>query len=133
MIRSYDRAVRLPVSKLSWAVAVGTALTVQAGCARTLHVGGDRSLRIALNEYRLNPGNARAAPGPLTLEIHNYGRLTHNLVISENGQSIASTRGIAPGHDAELTLTLGPGHYQMASSLMSDEALGEYGTLTVGR
>lgn len=69
--------------------------------------------------------------GTVSMLIHNYGRLTHNLVVSENGTSIASTHGIPPGGEAELDLSLAPGTYLMTSTILSDEALGEYGTITV--
>ncbi len=67
--------------------------------------------------------------GPLTILVHNYGRLTHNLVISRGGQAQAITRPIWPGPTAELTLTLTPGSYLMASTILSDQTLGQYGTL----
>jgi hypothetical protein len=102
-----------------------------SGCGHDHQVGSDRSVRIALTEYRVNPQSVSVSTGTLMMLIHNYGRLTHNLVISEHGTSIASTHGIPPGGEAELDLSLAPGTYLMASSISSDEALGEYGTLTV--
>ena len=42
-----------------------------------------------------------------------------------------ATKPIPPGQSALLTLSLTPGTYMMSSTLLSDEALGEYGTLTV--
>jgi hypothetical protein len=101
------------------------------GCGHAHQVGIDRSVRIALTEYRLNPQNVSVSTGTLMMSIHNYGRLTHNLVVSENGTMIASTHGIPPGGVAELDLSLAPGRYLMTSSISADEALGEYGTLTV--
>ncbi len=102
-----------------------------AGCGHTRDVGSDRSVRVALTEYRLNPQDVAVSTGTLTMLIHNYGRLTHNLVVSENGTSIASTRGIPPGGEAELDLSLAPGTYLMTSTIQSDQALGQYGTITV--
>src|SRR5947209_4629043 len=115
MIRSYDRPVRLRMITLPLTIgliALGVAL---GGCGHTQRVAGDGTLRIGLTEYRLHPQSASAAAGVITILIHNYGRLTHNLVVSENGQSIASTKGIAPGSDAELSLSLAPGSYLMTS------------------
>jgi hypothetical protein len=63
--------------------------------------------------------------------VHNYGRLTHNLVVSANGQLVDGTKPIAPGQSAELDLSLAAGTYSMASTIQSDQALGESGTLTV--
>lgn len=101
------------------------------GCGEAQTVGSSRSVRIALSEYRVNPQNVAVDTGTLSMLIHNYGRLTHNLVVTENGTSIASTHGIPPGGEAELDLSLAPGKYLMTSTILSDEALGEYGTITV--
>ena len=79
----------------------------------------------------MNPQSVSVSSGVLMMLVHNYGRLTHNLVVSENGTSIASTHGIPPGGEAELDLSLAPGSYLMTSTILSDEALGEYGTISV--
>jgi hypothetical protein len=110
--------------------AVALAL-LAGGCSHTERIGVDRTLRVALSEYRVNPQSVRASAGTLTIFVQNYGRLTHNLVISLGGQSAGSTKPIPPGQSAALVLTLTPGTYLMASTILSDEALGEYGTLTV--
>jgi hypothetical protein len=102
-----------------------------AGCGRTTKVGAGGTLQIALNEYRVVPQDVRAHTGLLTIFVHNYGRLTHDLVISQDGRIQASTKPIAPGQTEELDAALGPGHYLMASSILSDQALGAYGTLIV--
>jgi hypothetical protein len=102
-----------------------------AGCGRSTTVRTGQPLQIGLNEYRVTPQDVRAQTGLLTIFVHNYGRLTHDLVISLNGQTEAETTPIAPGQTQELDAALGPGHYLMASSILSDQALGAYGTLTV--
>jgi plastocyanin len=107
------------------------ALALLGGCAHTETVGNARTLYVALSEYRLTPQSVRVSAGPVTVFVHNYGRLTHNLVISRSGQVTGTTRPIWPGQSAEITLTLARGTYLMASTILSDEALGEYGTLTV--
>jgi hypothetical protein len=110
-------------------VAVATA-SVIAGCGGSRHISGG-PLRLALTEYRLHPQNISVSSGTLTILIRNYGRLTHNVVVSESGQSVAATKPIPPGQSAELDLSLAPGRYLMTSTILSDEALGQYGTLTV--
>jgi Cupredoxin-like domain len=102
-----------------------------AGCGATAQVGSDRTLQVALTEYHVAPQRVRAPSGPLAILVHNYGRLTHNLVISTGGQSEASTAPIPPGQTTELIATLPPGRYLLASTILSDEALGAYGTLIV--
>jgi hypothetical protein len=125
------RPPRVDRRRLLAAALIGLAVAA-AGCAHTLRVGADRTLRIAMTEYRLNPQSVTAPEGQLTILIHNYGRLTHNLAVSLNGQTAGATKPIAPGQDATLTLMLTKGSYLMSSTLLSDEALGEFGTLKVG-
>lgn len=108
----------------AWAVLAG-------GCATTVSVPANGTLRIALTEYRLVPQSVRTSAGTLTIYVHNYGRLSHDLVISQGGVADASTKPIPPGGGTELFATLGPGHYLLASTISDDQALGEYGTLTV--
>jgi hypothetical protein len=118
---------------ISSVLAAGGILSAVAltGCGHSRQVGSNRSVRVALTEYRVNPESVSVSSGILMMMIHNDGRLTHNLVVSENGNLIASTHGIPPGGGAELDLSLAPGRYLMASTILSDEALGEYGTISV--
>jgi hypothetical protein len=117
-------------SPLAW-LAATLALLGAAGCGATTRVGADRMLQIALSEYRVTPQDVHASSGSLTIFVHNYGRLTHDLVISLNGQTEVSTKPIAPGQTAELDAFLAPGNYVMASTILSDQALGAYGTLDI--
>jgi len=110
---------------------VTICVTLLCGCSHTEVVGADRALHIALSEYRLNPQSVRVSAGVLNIYVHNFGRLTHNLVVSENGQSTFSTKPLWPGQSTELSLDLAPGNYSMASTILSDQALGAYGTLDV--
>ncbi len=118
---------RSPVSLL----LAGVSLLAAAGCGTTVTVGADDTLRVALGEYRVTPQDVRASPGKLTILVHNYGRLTHDLVISLDGETLATTKPIAPGQTEELDTTLGPGRYLIASTILTDQALGAYGTLDV--
>jgi hypothetical protein len=106
-------------------------MTLAAGCGHTQTVGAGRTLQLGLTEYHLNPQSARASAGLLTIVVHNYGRLTHNLVISLDGRAQGSTQPIPPGQSAELVVDLFKGRYTIASTIMSDQALGASGTLTV--
>jgi hypothetical protein len=101
------------------------------GCGHTDRVGSARMLVVALTEYRVNPKAATVPAGPLTIVVHNYGRLSHNLVVAQSGQTAGSTKAIAPGQSGLIVLSLTKGTYTMASTLLSDTALGEYGTLKV--
>jgi hypothetical protein len=118
-------------AKLALAVVSLALASLAGGCGHTQRVGSDRTLSVGLTEYHLNPQSVRVSAGPLTVLAHNYGRLTHNLVITLKGQSVGATKPIGPGQSAVLTLALAPGTYLMASTILSDQSLGEYGTLKV--
>jgi plastocyanin len=109
------------------------AVALVAGCSHTTVVGSDETLHVALNEYRLDPARVRASAGVITIYVRNFGRLTHDLVISRNGQAVAGTNPVPPGQSGELYIDLPPGTYSMASRIRSDQALGIYGTLLVTR
>jgi hypothetical protein len=102
-----------------------------AGCGARTSVTAGGTLQVALNEYRVTPQDVRAHTGLLTIFVHNYGRLTHDLVISLNGSAVLATKPLMPGQTEELDAALIPGHYLLASSILSDQALGAYGTLVV--
>jgi plastocyanin len=121
----------MPGPRASRLAAASAAVALLCGCAHTEVIGSHRTLYVALSEYRLTPQSVRVSAGSLTIFVHNYGRLTHNLVISQGSQAEAGTRPIAPGETAELAITLSPGNYQMASTVLDDQALGAYGTLRV--
>jgi hypothetical protein len=101
------------------------------GCSNTVEVGRSHVLQVALTEYHVRPQSVRAPAGTLSIYVHNYGRLSHNLVIIEGSRVQATTEPIQPGQTAELVANLAPGKYLLASTVLSDQALGLYGTLTV--
>jgi hypothetical protein len=117
---------------LTGTVSVALASAI-AGCSHTATVGANRTLRLALSEYRVVPQRVQAKAGRLTLVIENDGRLTHNLAITSKGTVVGQTPPIQPGGGTELSVALAPGTYLMSSTLFSDQALGEYGTLAVIR
>lgn len=118
-------------SRAAGLAAVAASAFLIAACGHTQTVGAARTLQMGLTEYRLTPENARVSAGVLTIVVHNYGVLTHNLVVSNSGGTVDSTEPIRPGQTAELSLSLAPGRYLMASTIQADQSLGEYGTLTV--
>jgi hypothetical protein len=104
-----------------------------AGCGHVADTGSKSpaTLQVALNEYRVTPQDVRAPSGTVTFIVHNYGRLTHDLVINHDGEQVAATEPLAPGQTADLVATLTPGQYLMSSVILSDQALGAYGTLRI--
>jgi hypothetical protein len=117
-----------PTTKLA---LIGLLAILAAGCGHTQVVGDSRTLQVGITEYRIVPDSAKVKEGTLTIVVHNYGILTHNLEITQGSQTEGTTIPIWPGGSADLTVALLPGKYQMLSTLLSDQALGIYGTLTV--
>jgi len=124
-------------------MALVGAAAVAAGCGgepAAVAVPGS-TLRVKLDEYRIQPQNVRMKAGRIHLVATNTGRLTHNLVI----ESITDdpTKQIVYGRTdtahAGQTVTerdairLKPGSYRIACSIGNHENLGQYGTLTVVR
>ncbi len=116
---------------LTVALLLAASTPTLAACAHTSVVGGARTIRVELTEYRLHPQTIRASAGLLTIVVHNRGVLDHDLVVSRDGQTIDSTQPMRPGQTADLALNLAPGTYSIASTVQSDQTLGEYGTLRV--
>jgi Cupredoxin-like domain len=116
-------------TKLAFLMAVALLL---AGCGHTSVASGNRTIRVELTEYRLHPQSIHAGAGLLTLVVHNRGVLNHNLVVSQHGETIDSSNPIQPGQTVDLSMNLAPGTYSIASTVQSDQTLGEYGTLSVG-
>jgi hypothetical protein len=124
------------------------AAVAVAGCGHTARLSSGRTLGIALMEYRLRPSHVIAASGQLRIAVRNYGRLTHNFVIvrptptttvattptgtvSYTTTVAARSPDLAPGQATTMTVTLPPGRYTLASTVDTDQPLGEQGTLTV--
>jgi hypothetical protein len=122
------RAAKLLLIALAATAVFGIGL---AGCGHTATVGSDRTLKLALTEYQVVPEKVSLSTGELTIIVHNVGKLVHNLVVMQGDQRIAETQPIWPGTVGELSVALPPGRYTLSSTLFSDQALGEYGTLTV--
>jgi hypothetical protein len=112
-------------------IAVG--LAALAGCGHTATVGANRTVQVALTEYRVIPQSIESRAGQLTLVVQNDGRLAHDLAVARHGVILGQTPPLRPGARTDLVLTLSPGSYVMSSTLFSDQALGAYGTLTVRR
>jgi iron uptake system EfeUOB component EfeO/EfeM len=112
------------------ALLVAAALLVTA-CGHTEVAGSDRTVRIQLSEYRLQPQSIRVSRGLVTIIVHNHGLLDHNLTLFQNGQTVDAINPLSPGETSQMTLFLSPGTYAMVSTVLSDESLGAYGTLRV--
>jgi hypothetical protein len=102
-----------------------------AGCGHTRVFRAQGTVEVALTEYRLDPQSVSTRAGQLTIVVHNYGRLTHSFVLTRGTQQAGATKPIWPGSTASLTIIVSRGRYVMASTLLADQVLGTYGTLSV--
>ena len=129
------------MSRLCALIALlGTAAAV-AGCSGEPAAVGVRgsTLRVKLDEYRIQPQNVRMKAGRIRLVATNEGRLTHNLVIESitddpTKQIVYGRTDTAhPGQTVQERdpITLKPGTYRIADSIGNHENLGQYGTLTL--
>ena len=131
------------MSRFCALMAVVGAAVVAAGCGgepAAVAVPGN-TLRVRLDEYRIQPQNVRMKAGQIHLVAVDDGRLTHNLVI----ESITDdpTKEVVYGrtdtaHPGQTVterdpITLKPGRYRLACTISNHENLGQYGTLTVVR
>jgi len=112
-------------------IAIAATAIPLVGCGSAAKVVHHRTVTIKLTEYRLTPQSITARKGRVTLVVVNTGRRTHNLVVSQDGTDIAATKALWPGQHAELTVSLPAGAYRIASTVLNDDSLGEYGTLNV--
>jgi plastocyanin len=120
--------VKLALTVVAASAVAGISL---AGCGHAAAVGPNRTLRVALGEYRVTPQNVHATAGELTIIVHNVGKLTHNLVVKQGKEPVDQTKPIWPGTVSVLAVYLSPGQYTLSSTLFSDEDLGVSGTLSV--
>jgi hypothetical protein len=122
-----------PITARRLAVLAAALLSTiaAAGCGGAGRAVRHRTVTIRLTEYRLLPQSITAPPGELTLIVRNMGHRTHNLVLTLDGNDIAATKPLWPGEHAKLKVSLPPGSYQLASTVLNDDSLGEYGTLQV--
>lgn len=107
------------------------ALILAVGGCGGVQVGQRRTLRVAITEYRIDPGAASAPAGRLTLLIENDGRLKHNLVVLDGGRTLAALPPLPPGGRARLSIVLARGEYKLESTLGGDAKFGAQAFLTV--
>jgi hypothetical protein len=69
---------------------VAPLMVLAAGCGSTTRVGAGRIFQIALTEYHVAPQSVSVPSGTVSIFVHNYGRLSHNLVISTGGRPLAA-------------------------------------------
>lgn len=132
------RPARLPAALLMLAAGAAAAAAI-AGCGGgpVTTVRG-QTLRLRLDEYRIEPARIRIRAGRITILARDTGILTHNVAVESPKRKpgrpftqYARTRTMHPGQSATLTITLRPGVYRLACTIANHDDLGQYATLHV--
>jgi len=110
------------------------ASTAAASSATEASPAGSAStITLALKEYSITPSTLTIKAGtPVTIEARNEGTISHALVISGNGVSLATKDpAFAPGTTETISATLAAGTYTFSCPVDGHAAQGMKGTLTV--
>ncbi len=124
------------------AAAVIAAFVTIGSCGGNGEVVVDRdgTLRLTLDEYRIEPEKIEVRAGRVHVVARNRGVLTHNVAIQEfaegeeaNPKVYARTRTAHPGQtvSTDPDPTLEPGKYRLACTIGNHENLGQFGILYV--
>jgi len=89
-------------------------------------------IQVNETEMSLDPSEITLQqPGAYVFRAVNVGNVVHSLRIEGNGIEEQQTRDIGPGESADLTVTLGPGTYELDCPVDNHEELGMRGTVAV--
>lgn len=100
----------------------------------------DNTIQVRLGEYWIKPQRIIVNAGQIHLVAQNDGRLTHNLIVEEEGAEIGTEPrlyGRTPTlHPGELgtevrSFSLKPGTYRLVCSIGNHENLGQFAELKV--
>lgn len=93
-----------------------------------------RTIQVTEKEYSIQlPTLTTLSPGAYTFDVHNAGKVQHDLVIS--GPHVSGPTGtslIQPGGNATLKVSLDAGRYTLYCSVPGHRALGMVAQLSVG-
>lgn len=87
-------------------------------------------LPVGESDYSMEVSRTSLSPGLYTLEVTNYGQITHNLTVKGPGVT-KGTRTLGPGESASLPIELRRGTYVLYSSLPGQQQDGVTETVTV--
>jgi plastocyanin len=86
---------------------------------------------VGFTDFRYHPQRISAAPGPLTFNLRNGGRLPHNFRLLRNGNEVVQIDTLKPGETVAVTRRVRPGVYRYLCPLQNHAELGMYGSLVV--
>ena len=100
---------------------------------KTAAPAGGEKVAVSETEFKITAPAAKVAPGKVTFDVKNAGKIGHDLVVSGPGvSSTAKTALLNPGQSATLTVTLAAGTYTLYCSVPGHRAAGMSAKLTVG-
>jgi plastocyanin len=92
----------------------------------------DRTVTIALTDFRPRPQDVRVDAGRVTFRVRNEGRLPHNLSLrGPQGRVLMKISTLLPGETGSATVRLRRGTYTIFCVIGNHEVLGEHGTVHV--
>jgi uncharacterized cupredoxin-like copper-binding protein len=91
------------------------------------------TIAVSETEFKIALAAGKLAPGKVTFDVRNAGKIPHDLVVSGPGVSgAAKTPLINAGRTAKLTVTLAAGSYTLYCNVPGHRAAGMNAKLTVG-
>ncbi|GGQ53344.1 copper-binding protein [Kitasatospora griseola] len=90
------------------------------------------TVTVTEKEYSLGFSEMQLTPGSHTFVAHNAGTTDHALAISGPGVATMQTSPIPPGGDAQFTVTLQQGSYELWCPIDDHKALGMDAHVQVG-
>jgi plastocyanin len=91
----------------------------------------DGRVQITLDDFSIRPQKLQAAPGRVTFEATNRGRLPHNFRLRRGAREPLQITTLLPGASGTAAVTLRRGKYEMVCTVSNHEELGMRGTLVV--
>jgi plastocyanin len=124
----------MPARTRTLLALAATAAALASGCGEGPTVTQrTRTFTITLDDYLIRPQRIRVPKGgPLTITVHNRGRLGHTFRIRSANHNVMVLTTIPPGGTRRRAFRLRAGRYTMYCALSNHEELGMHGTLVVG-
>jgi plastocyanin len=119
------------------ALLLAVSLGVLAACSGSAHATTASGVAPAATQVNVTETEfsiampSTLAAGSYTFAVRNTGTATHDLVVSQNGRDVATSRTIPPGGSTSLSVTLQRGSYVFYCSIDAHRAHGMQLTVRV--
>jgi uncharacterized cupredoxin-like copper-binding protein len=124
------RAAFIPLAALAVGGATAAASVVTAAPASAASKA--TQVKAVETDFHIALSKSSFKPGKYTFVAQNKGKTTHALMINGPGVNMAMTKDLAPGQNANLTVTLKKGAYNFNCPVPGHKALGMNLNITVG-